>query len=74
MGATIEQIRTGKASKSLCAASTFFRFGPDPQITISASGFWKCRIQRPERRPHSITRRKGQKPLASRAATKEEAS
>src|SRR3546814_7822138 len=45
-----------------------------PQITIPASGFRKCRIQRPYRRPHSITCTLDQKLLAPRAATTEDAS
>ena len=39
------------------------RFGPDPQITISARGFKICRTQRPERRPQPITRQKVQRLL-----------
>jgi hypothetical protein len=37
------------------------RFGPDPQITIPANGFWKRRQERPDRRPHSITRSEDRK-------------
>ena len=40
-------------------ASTQVRFEPDPLITISAGGFRKRRIQRPDRRPNSITRSTG---------------
>jgi len=43
MGEMIEQIRIGKTSLRLRANSTLLRFGPDPQITISARGFWKRR-------------------------------
>jgi hypothetical protein len=46
---------------------------PEVDLGIPARGFWKRRTSRPERRPHSITRQLGQKPLASRAATKEAA-
>ncbi|NHQ75065.1 transposase family protein [Roseovarius gahaiensis] len=53
----IDQIRIGKTSLRLRANSTLFRFGPDPLISIPARGFWTCRTSRPERRPHSITRR-----------------
>src|SRR6056297_20592 len=42
MGKTIEQIRIGKTSKSLRATSSFFRYGPDPLITIPARGFWNA--------------------------------
>ena len=66
MGKMIEQIRIGKTRVRLSAASTLSRFGPAPLITIPARGFWKCRIPRPYRRPHSITRQKGQQSLASR--------
>jgi len=71
MGKTIEQIQIGKTSTTGRAKSSRVRFGPDPLITISARGFWKCRTARPERSSHSITRPQGQKVLASRAATKE---
>lgn len=33
-------------------------YSPDPQITIPASGLSKRRNQRPDKRPHSITRQK----------------
>jgi hypothetical protein len=69
MGKTIEQIWIGKTSKSLRAKSSEVRFGPDPLITIPARGFWKCRILRPDKSAHSITRQQGQKLLALRAAT-----
>ena len=39
MGTTIEQIWTGRTSAWLRAKSSHDRFGPDPQITMSASGF-----------------------------------
>lgn len=45
------------------------RFGPVPLISIPASGHDKCRTQRPDRRPHSITPGQSQKHLALRAAT-----
>lgn len=60
MGKMIEQIRIGKTSCPLCACSALDRFGPDPQITIPARGFWKCRTTRPERSSHSITRQDSQ--------------
>ena len=47
---------------------------PDPLITIPARGFWKCRILRPDKSLHSITRQQGQKLLALRAATTKVAS
>ena len=56
MGKTIEQIRIRKTRNDLSVISTLQRFGSDPLITIPARGFWKCRKERPERRPHSITR------------------
>ena len=56
MGKTIEQIRIRKTRNDLSVISTLQRFGPDPLITIPARGFWKCRKEMPERRPHSITR------------------
>jgi hypothetical protein len=43
MGATIEQIWIRKTMVELRATSSAPRFGPDPQITISARGFWKRR-------------------------------
>jgi len=54
----IETIWIGKTSTALGATSSGTRFGPDPQITIPASGLWKCRKERPDRRPHSITPQK----------------
>ncbi|WP_183588971.1 hypothetical protein [Paracoccus pantotrophus] len=42
----IEQIWIGKTREKLSAESTPARFGPDPLITIPASGFWKCRISK----------------------------
>src|SRR3546814_14826880 len=69
-----EEIWIRKTSVVSCALSSIERFGPDPQITIPASGFRKCRIQRPYRRPHSITCTLDQKLLAPRAATTEDAS
>ncbi|AYG62124.1 hypothetical protein CCGE525_25110 (plasmid) [Rhizobium jaguaris] len=67
----IEPIGTGKPVWHFEHASSELRFGPAPQITIPAGGLWKRRNERPDRRPHSITRTKGQKLLAKRAATTE---
>jgi hypothetical protein len=39
-------------------ASSELRFGPAPQITIPAGGLCKRRNERPDRRPHSITRQR----------------
>jgi len=47
MGATIEQIRTGKTTHGLRAPSSRLRFGPNPLITIPARGIWKRRTSRP---------------------------
>src|SRR3546814_12083098 len=69
-----EEIWIRKTSVVSCALSSIERSGPDPQITIPASGFRKCRIQRPYRRPHSITCTLDQKLLAPRAATTEDTS
>src|SRR3546814_13824395 len=74
MGKMIEQSWIRKTSEVSGALSSIERFGPDPQITIPASGFRKCRIQRPYRRPHSITCTLDQKLLAPRAATTEDTS
>ncbi|WP_210166300.1 hypothetical protein, partial [Shinella sp. DD12] len=67
----IELIGIGKTRTLLRVCSPCRRFGPDPQITIPASGLSKCRNKRPDRRPHSITRQKGWKLLAQRTATTE---
>jgi len=72
MGNRIEQIGIGKTSLESRAISSRIRFGPSPLITIPASGFWKRRTQRPDRRPHSITRTPIKKILASTAATTED--
>jgi hypothetical protein len=43
MGATIEQLWIEIASVLLWASSPAHGLGSNPQITISASGFWMCR-------------------------------
>jgi hypothetical protein len=48
--------------------------GLDPRITITASDIQKVRNERPDKRPHSITRSKVQKILANRAASTKEGS
>jgi hypothetical protein len=68
----IEQIWIGKTSEPLRVKNSLFRFGSDPQITISARGFWTCRNLRPDRSSHSIISFEGKMPLALRAATTEE--
>lgn len=58
--------------RSLELASSSTRFEPDLQITLSARGSPMSRKSGLQKSSHSITRRHGQKPLASQAATKEE--
>ncbi len=46
--------------------SSGFRYGPNLQITIPARGSSEMPHQRPDRRPHSITRSNGSKELLHR--------
>ncbi|WP_210334830.1 hypothetical protein, partial [Mesorhizobium mediterraneum] len=67
----IEPIWIGKTNCCLGAFKHAREIWTRSQITIPASGFDKCRTQRPDRRPHSITRSESQKLLAQRTATTE---
>ena len=54
MGIGSNRSRTGKPA-TLCELRTRMRdLDQSSRITIPASGFWKCRIKRPDRRAHSI--------------------
>lgn len=68
----IGQIGVRRTREFLRASSSPRRFGPDPRITIPASGV-KGRINRPDTSPHSITKPSVQIFLANRAASTQEA-